>query len=616
MICGQGVIGVVLAGGQGRRVGGQDKGLLPLHGKPLIEHVSSIMRAQCEQMLIVANRNQDDYARYARVIGDGRAGPAGPLAGIAAALALIVEGEPRAFADFQWMLTAPVDCPAIPPDLFGRLRATLAAASDCRCAYAQDHKPQPLFALYSLQFREELLASARRALDVHGSPLRWQIELDAVATDFSDSPDAILNLNTLDDFCEYESTSSQSGAEYPTRIALEEALQIVNARCAPHRLPAESILLDDAQDRVLVEDVRASQDLPPFANSAMDGFALCGADLPTEDEHAFELIGDVFAGATSSPRVASGQCVRITTGAPLPPGADTVVIKENVRIVDKHAFVQAGVRVGANVRAAGEDFAIGDLAVCAGTRLQSAHLGALAALGVAQVQVRRKPRVAIIVTGDELVPAGQALGFGQIHESNGILLAALLRDAGAEVVSRAQIRDDKDMLGSALLGAAAEADVIVSSGGVSAGEADHLPALLQKLGEIHFHKVRIKPGMPILFGALGASLYFGLPGNPVSTAVTFRIFVRFALGAMLGESRAPDIRRARLAEPVHKKHARAELLRCSLSTDADGVLWATPHAKQGSGMLRGLVESDALALLPEDARELQRGAVVVLWPPT
>ena len=402
--------------------------------------------------------------------------------------------------------------------------------------------------------------------------------------------------------------------QHPTRITLEEALGIVRVHGAEHRLPVESVPLDAAQDRVLADDARAPHDLPPFANSAMDGFALCGSDLPTESERAFELIDEVFAGATSAPRIASDQCVRITTGAPLPPGADSVVIKENVRVEENRVFVKAGEKAGGNVRAAGEDFATGDLALKAGTRLHAAQLGVLAALGVAQLQVRRKPRVAVIVTGDELVAAGQLLAFGQIHESNGIVISALLRDAGAEVVSRACVRDNPDALRAALLGAAADSDLIVSSGGVSAGEADHLPSLLQELGETHFHKVRVKPGMPILFGAIGASLYFGLPGNPVSAAVTFQVFVRLALYAMLGESGVPQVRRARLAQPVHKKHARAELMRCALSCDAEGVLWATPHAKQGSGMLRGLVESDALVLLPEDARELERGAVVTVWP--
>lgn len=403
-------------------------------------------------------------------------------------------------------------------------------------------------------------------------------------------------------------------ADFPTRISLEEALEIVRARSAGHRVSTEAAQLDFAHDRVLAADIHAPHDLPPFVNSAMDGFALRGDELPEQGERGFELLGDVFAGAASAPQLGGGQCMRITTGAPLPPGADTVVIKENVRIEGRRVFVRAGEPSGANVRVAGEDFARADLALKAGTRLRAPHLGVLAALGVNEVQVRRRPRVAVIVTGDELVPAGQPLGFGQIHESNGVLLAALLREGGAEVVSRARVRDDPDALRAALLEAAADSDLIVSSGGVSAGEADHLPALLKELGETHFHKVRIKPGMPILFGAIGASLYFGLPGNPVSVAVTFQVFVRFALRALLGESGATQVRRARLAEPVHKKHARAELMRCTLGCDAEGVSWATPHAKQGSGMLRGLVESDALVLLPEDARELERGSIVTVWP--
>jgi len=403
-------------------------------------------------------------------------------------------------------------------------------------------------------------------------------------------------------------------ALYPVRIALQEALEIVRARSAEHRLPVERVPLDVARERVLAEDMHAPHDLPPFANSAMDGFALRGAELPAEGEQAFELIGDVFAGATSAPRVGRGQCVRITTGAPLPPGADTVVIKENVHVEGNRVFARAGEKAGANVRAAGEDFAAGDLALQAGTRLQAAQLGVLAALGLNRAPVRRRPRVSVIATGDELVAAGQALGFGQIHESNGVMISALLQEAGAEVVSCTCVRDNPEALRSALLDAAADSDLIVSSGGVSAGEADHLPAILQELGEVHFHKARIKPGMPVLFGAIGASLYFGLPGNPVSAAVTFQVFVRFALRAMLGEAVPAAIRRARLAQAVHKKHARAELMRCTLDCDVEGVLWATPHAKQGSGMLRGLAESDALALLPEDAHDLAEGDIVTLWP--
>ncbi|MGH8126488.1 MAG: molybdopterin molybdotransferase MoeA [Rhodanobacteraceae bacterium] len=402
--------------------------------------------------------------------------------------------------------------------------------------------------------------------------------------------------------------------DYPVRIGLERALEIVAACAAQHRMPIETAALADAQWRILAEPIRAPHPLPPFANSAMDGFALRGRDLPAEGKRAFALVGEVFAGAASAPAIGAGECVRITTGAPMPAGADTVVVKENATLVDGHVTLDAGEKAGANVRAAGEDYAEGDLACEAGTRLDAARLAVLAALGIAEVPVRRKPRIAVIATGDELVQAGQALGFGQIHESNAVMLAALSRESGLQVVVQNRVRDDPDALRAALPEAAADADIIVTSGGVSAGEADHLPRVLASIGETCFHKVRLKPGMPTLFGRIGACLYFGLPGNPVASAVTFRVFVGFAVRAMLGVGTVPVPDRARLDAPLRKRHARAEFLRCRLHRDDDGIQWAVPHAKQGSGMLRGLAESDALALLPEGEMEYQRGDIVMLWP--
>lgn len=198
------ILGIVLAGGEGRRVGGQDKGLLLLQGKPVVERVLSTLRPQCNEVLIVANRNRADYGRYARVIGDEAPNHAGPLAGIIAALALI-EREPQVFDGLKWLLTAPVDCPDLPSNLFARLHAALQGVPDALCAYARDaHKLQPLFALYSLEFRDKLVTSAREALGVHASPSRWHVELGAVAVDFSDSQEAFRNLNTLEDFRAYE----------------------------------------------------------------------------------------------------------------------------------------------------------------------------------------------------------------------------------------------------------------------------------------------------------------------------------------------------------------------------------------------------------------------------
>ena len=199
------ILGVILAGGEGRRVGGRDKGLLPLRGQPVVARALSILRPQCGEILIVANRNQDQYSRYAPVIGDEVPHHAGPLAGIAAALALVAEREAARFHGFDWLLTVPVDCPDPPRDLPARLHAALKDTPDAPCAYARDeHKLQPLFALYALQFREALLDSAREALNVHASPLRWHMELDAVAADFSDCAEVFRNLNTPGDFREYE----------------------------------------------------------------------------------------------------------------------------------------------------------------------------------------------------------------------------------------------------------------------------------------------------------------------------------------------------------------------------------------------------------------------------
>lgn len=401
---------------------------------------------------------------------------------------------------------------------------------------------------------------------------------------------------------------------YPTRIGLEQALQIVAGRAAQHRLPVETVPLAGAQGRVMAGDIRAPHPLPPFANSAMDGFALRAADLPARGERKFMLIGEVFAGATAAPEVGKGQCARITTGAPIPPGADTVVIRENVSVEGEHVVVKAGEKAVANVRAAGEDYAEGDLALASGTVLGAAQLAVLAALGVDRVSVRRPPRIAVIATGNELVPPGQRLGFGQIHESNALMLAAQARESGARVVVPRCVRDDPEALRVALLDAAADADVIITSGGVSAGEADHLPGVLRGMGEIHFHKVRVKPGMPTLFGEIGACLYFGLPGNPVASAVTCRVFVTLAMRAMSGITTVPKPRRARLDAPLHKRHARAEFARCALHVDDAGVQWISVHAKQGSGMLRGLAETDALALLPEGEKEYARGDIVTLWP--
>lgn len=258
--------------------------------------------------------------------------------------------------------------------------------------------------------------------------------------------------------------------------------------------------------------------------------------------------------------------------------------------------------------------AAGDPVFGSGTPLGAEQLAALATFGTACVGVRRPPRVAVIAIGSELVPAGQPPGFGQTRESNTEVLAALARASGLRVVVQARVHDDPAALRAALLDAATDADIVVTSGGVSEGGADHLPRVLPEIGEVHFHKVRLQPGGPMLFGQIGACLYFGLPGDAVAAAATFRVFVCFALRAMLGITQEPEPVRARLAEAVHKQHADAEFTRCTLHCDADGVQWVTPRPGPGPHTLHDLAEADVLALLPEGEQDYRRGDVVTLWP--
>jgi molybdopterin molybdotransferase len=412
--------------------------------------------------------------------------------------------------------------------------------------------------------------------------------------------------------------------DFPTQLSVAEAQRRVIELCAARRLPHERVGLRDASTRVLAGDVIANGDLPPFANSAMDGFALRGGDLPESGERRFRIVGTRLAGNSAAASIGPSECLRITTGAPMPAGADTVVIKERVRVEGDELIVAAGELAGANMRPAGEDYRRGEIALRAGQRITPARLGVLASLGLAEAVVARRPRVAVMTTGDELVMPGSACGPAQIYNSNGYSLSALLAQAGGELCcfdtdgserSFRHLRDDPAVLRAALLDAALDADVIVTSGGVSAGEADFLPGLLAEIGRVHFWKVRMRPGMPILCGEIGNTLVFGLPGNPVSSIATFLALVRPALAALQGaEDALPHVVHACLAAPIRKRHDRTEFQRARSESREDGSLWVTALAKQGSGMLRGVVEANALIVVPESVRELDVAAVVQVMP--
>ena len=416
--------------------------------------------------------------------------------------------------------------------------------------------------------------------------------------------------------------STSGMTEHDGPLGVDEARQRIIELCGSRTAVSENVRLEQACGRILARDLQAQANLPAFANSAMDGFALRGADLPSAGESRLRIVGTRLAGSHDPIEVGAGECLRIMTGAILPSGTDTVVIKERVRVESGSIIVAAGEMAGANVRLPGEDFRVGDPVAQAGECIGAAHVAVLASLGMAEVPVARRPRVAVMTTGDELVMPGEPCSPAQIHNSNGYVLAAMARMSGAELVGMTtagtpfrHLSDDARAIRVALLALAETADVIVTSGGVSAGEADFLPRLVAEAGRVHFWKVRMRPGMPFLCGKIGKALVFCLPGNPVSSVATFLAFVRPALAALQGGADiAPREHPARLAAPIHKRHPRTEFLRARSEVREDASVWATPVSRQGSSMLRGLVEANCLIVVPEAARDLDCGATVRIMP--
>ncbi len=396
---------------------------------------------------------------------------------------------------------------------------------------------------------------------------------------------------------------------YPTRLSFDEALASVRDVGARHRLEVETVPLRHCHGRALAADVVAPIALPPFDNSAMDGFAVRHADLHG-DETSLVLAGEQFAGVANGRALAPGHCIRITTGAPMPTGADTVVIKEDVRIEGGTVVVPAGIPRGTHVRVAGEDVALGDTVLRAGERLFPARVSLAASLGLPGLPVSRRPTVAVFTSGDELVEPGLPLQPGQIHDSNRELLMGLLRAEGLEPTAWPRLPDEPRQVEIALRDAACAFDLVITCGAVSAGEKDHIPGVLERFGDIHFWKVMMKPGMPLLFGSMDRCRFLGLPGNPVSVLATWLALGRPLVDAMQGMQDARPAWRARLAAGIEKRHARREFQRARLGASDDGVLWVDPHPATGSNRLRAVADSNALVIVPEGPQSLVAGSTV------
>jgi len=401
---------------------------------------------------------------------------------------------------------------------------------------------------------------------------------------------------------------------FDTMLSVEDARERVRAIAAERRTPTEKVPLENAIGRILADDICAPFDVPGYVNSAMDGFAVRGGDLIADGETTLRLTGEIFAGGADVPTVERGACVRITTGAPMPADADTVVMKENTRIAGDNIVIAPGTAPGANVRPAGEDYSKGDAALMRGDLLTPPRVAVLASFGFTHAAVAAQPRTILFTTGDELIAPGTPLSYGRIYDSNRFSISGLIEQHGAHLIRHERLRDDPDLLVAALKRAGDESDVIVTSGGVSAGEADYLPRIVERIGNVYFWKVRIKPGMPFLFGQVGNALMFALPGNPVSGIAAFLTLVVPALRAMLGANGPSPELFAKLIAPISKRHGRAEFQRARITCSSEGQLLATALAKQGSGMLRGAADADALIVLPEGPHEFAAGDVVRVIP--
>ena len=394
-------------------------------------------------------------------------------------------------------------------------------------------------------------------------------------------------------------------------MSVDAAVGIIAARVGAVR-DIETVALRDADGRVLAHDIAASLPLPPFTNSAVDGYAVRSRDLPTAAEAAFPVTGRIQAGGSASEAIKPGHATRIFTGAPMPDGADTVFMQEDVRIDQAGKVVlPAGLKPGANVRPAGEDIAAGHPALRKGLRLRPQDVALAAAFGLTDVDVTRRIRVAVFSTGNELVSPGSRRGPAQLFDSNRFMLMAMLARLGCAVSDLGILRDDRAQLAEALKQVAGRHDLILTTGGVSTGEEDHVKAGVESAGTLVLWRMAIKPGRPVAMGIIGGTPLIGLPGNPVASFVTFVHVVRPTVLALAGATQQPLIPMpVRAAFTYRKKVARREYVRASLRKAADGALEATKFPREGAGLLSSLVDTDGLVELGEAITQVEPGQTV------
>ena len=397
-------------------------------------------------------------------------------------------------------------------------------------------------------------------------------------------------------------------------LSVDEAVALVR-ESLPVVAGIETVGLAAADGRIAAEDIVSGLDLPRFDNSAVDGYAVRLADVAPEGNTVLPLRGRLAAGGAAAGISAAGAAVRIFTGAPLPPDADTVVMQEGARVEDGRVTLPAGLTLGANRRRAGEDVRRGDVVVGAGRRLRPQDVAIAAAVGLSEIRVRRRLRVAVFSTGTELAEPGAALAPGAVHDSNRVMLQSLLRRFGADVRDLGILRDDPDVVALRLAEAARDCDAIVTSGGVSVGEEDHVRAAVGQIGRLVFWRLAIKPGKPVAMGLVGGVPFAGLPGNPVAAYVTLLFLVGPLLARIGGARYEPPLRiPVRAAFACRRKAGRREYVRATLRERPDGSLEAVRFPRDGAGMLSSLTTSDGLVELDERLTEVAEGDTLPFLP--
>jgi len=397
-------------------------------------------------------------------------------------------------------------------------------------------------------------------------------------------------------------------------MSVDEAIALVAERLSIVA-GIEDVPLVKADGRVLAEDIVAPIDLPPFDNSAVDGYAVRFDDLERGGETLLPVVGRVAAGSSLDGAAAKRTAARIFTGAPMPKGLDTVFMQEDVRVSGEGVVLPAGLKRGANRRLAGEDLARGAPALALGRRLSPPDIALLAALGLATVPARAPLRVAVFSTGDEVVSPGEPLGPAKLYDANRFMLQAMLRRLGCRPTDLGILADEPRSLTDALTRAAADHDLILTSGGVSTGEEDHVKAAVEAAGALTFWRVGIKPGRPVAMGVVAGTPFIGLPGNPVAVFVTFATVARAVIARLSGESYTPP-RTFPVASgfAYKKKEGRREYVRVRLEAGPDGRLTARKHPREGAGVITSLTESDGLVELPEPVTRIEPGDVLRFLP--